>query len=193
MIVPRNNFIFRIKDDIMFKILLLSLIFFCHYSFAQSSIDFTGSKIKTKDAQEILDHHNKIRKDLGVEALSWSPKLSAYAQAWAEHLSKSNNCEIEHRTQCGENGKTYGENIFWGSSAEYYKPIQASLSWFSEVKYYSYRKLNENNWHKAGHYTQMIWKDTKEMGVGVAICSNGSLIVVANYYPAGNYIGQYPY
>ncbi len=172
---------------------LITLVFLFAINFSSAQNNFTGSKISVTDAKEILAHHNKVRKNVGAAALIWSSKLSAYAQSWANHLARSNNCEIKHRTECGEDGKNYGENIFWGSSSDYYKPIEASLSWYSEIKKYSYAKLNENNWDRAGHYTQMVWKDTKEVGVGVAICSNGGIIVVANYYPAGNVIGQYPY
>ena len=160
-------------------------------SFAQ--VTNTGSKISVKDAQEILAHHNKVRKKVGSPALIWSTKLAAYAQSWADHLANENNCEIEHRAVCGEDGKIYGENIFWGSSATSFKPIDASLSWYSEIKKYTYAKLNESNWQDTGHYTQMVWKNTNEMGVGVAVCPNGAIIIVANYYPAGNYMGQYPY
>jgi hypothetical protein len=39
----------------------------------------------------------------------------------------------------------------------------------------------------------MIWENSREVGVGVAKCADGALIVVANYFPAGNYIGEYPY
>jgi hypothetical protein len=39
----------------------------------------------------------------------------------------------------------------------------------------------------------MVWKNSKEMGLGIATCPTGEVIIVANYNPAGNYVGQYPY
>lgn len=42
-----------------------------------------------------------------------------------------------------------------------------------------------------GHFTQIVWKDSKEFGIAKALGSDGSTYVVANYEPAGNYIGQY--
>lgn len=37
----------------------------------------------------------------------------------------------------------------------------------------------------AGHFTQVVWKDTKELGVGVA--TNGhTVFVVGQYRPRGN-------
>jgi hypothetical protein len=39
----------------------------------------------------------------------------------------------------------------------------------------------------------MVWKSTKEVGVGVAYCKNGGIIVSASYFPAGNIVGETPY
>ena len=87
----------------------------------------------------------------------------------------------------------YGENIFGGSSAEAFKPLDASIAWYNEIQKYTYSKLGESNWAETAHYTQMIWKNTKEIGVGISACPAGGVVVVANYNPAGNYSGEYPY
>jgi pathogenesis-related protein 1 len=171
----------------------LAVVFLLQQVNAQNKITVTGSSIKATDAELILAHHNTIRKEKGEAALTWSTTLAAYAQQWADNLAKNNNCEIKHRDICGQNGQLYGENIFWGSSATAYPPIEASHSWYEEKKDYRYRKISASTWHNTGHYTQMIWNDTRQVGVGVAICPNGAIIVVANYYPAGNVIGEYPY
>lgn len=172
---------------------LLFLFIFLVQQAAAQNITVTGSSISTKDATALLAHHNSIRKEKGEDALTWSTTLAAYAQQWADYLAQKNNGEIKHRDECGQNGQTYGENIFWGSSSAVYPPIQASYSWYEEKKNYRYGKINGSSSHNTGHYTQMIWKATRQMGAGVAICNNGAIIVVANYYPAGNVIGEYPY
>ena len=176
----------------MYK-LLVGLFFLVQNVNAQNNIRATGSSIKSKDAEAILTHHNKIRTEKGLPVLSWSKTLSAYAQQWADHLARENNCNIRHRDVSGENGMVYGENIFWGSSAEVYAPVEASYSWYEEKQLYRYAKVSRSNWYKTGHYTQMVWKNTREIGVGVSVCANGGIIVVANYYPAGNVISEYPY
>jgi hypothetical protein len=35
--------------------------------------------------------------------------------------------------------------------------------------------------------------DTNEMGLGIATCPTGGVIIVANYNPPGNFVGSYPY
>lgn len=151
----------------------------------------TGSKISKSEAQLALDHHNKVRADVGSPALKWSPELSKFAQEWADHLA-DNNCDMQHRPHSGEWSQKYGENIFWGSASSY-TPLDASESWYSEIKDYTYAALNESNWYNTGHYTQMVWKNTTYVGIGVAKCSDGGIIIVANYDPPGNYMGEKPY
>lgn len=42
-----------------------------------------------------------------------------------------------------------------------------------------------------GPFTQLVWSNTKELGVGKACSRSGRTIVVANYLPKGNVNGQY--
>ena len=39
--------------------------------------------------------------------------------------------------------------------------------------------------------SQMIWKSTEYIGVGVAWDSNGKVVIVAHYKPAGNIAGYF--
>ena len=42
----------------------------------------------------------------------------------------------------------------------------ASMGWYNEIKDYKYSKVKSNRiGPKTGHYTQMVWKDTKEVGI----------------------------
>jgi len=43
----------------------------------------------------------------------------------------------------------------------------------------------------SGHFTQEVWKECKEIGVGVAADGKGAVFAVANYFPPGNYRNQF--
>jgi pathogenesis-related protein 1 len=160
-------------------------------TFAQKVPNSTGSKVSQADAQAALDYHNKVRKEVGSPPLEWSADLSKYAQAWADHLANKD-CKMQHRPQEGKWKQIHGENIFWGGSDEY-NATSASEMWYSEIKDYKHGPLTGSNWFKTGHYTQMVWKNTTSMGLGQATCPSGAIIIVGNYDPAGNYIGQKAY
>lgn len=152
----------------------------------------TSSQISSQEAKEALDFHNKARSEVGVEPLVWSATLSNFAQQWADHLVANNNCKLEHRPDSGEWKQRYGENIAMqppqGHSAK-----DASAQWYDEIDKFQNVVLNDHNWFDAGHYSQMIWRKTKAVGMGAAKCSNGYYIVVANYDPAGNFMGEKAY
>jgi hypothetical protein len=42
-----------------------------------------------------------------------------------------------------------------------------------------------------GHFTQVIWKESTELGIAKAKGKNGSTYIVANYNPGGNMMGDY--
>ena len=181
----------RNNCDKMKNMLLFLCMLIVQFSFGQSGNE-TGSKIGWQDAEKFLAHHNQVRAEVGAPGLVWSKELAAYSQEWADQLAQ-NGCKMEHHKKPSLKGEPVGENLFWGSSSTFYHPIDASISWYSEKKIYKYGKFGKGNWHEIGHYTQMVWKNTREVGVGVSVCKDGGLIVVANYYPAGNYIDQFPY
>jgi len=160
--------------------------------FSQTVPDKTGSKVSQEDAQAALDFHNQVRKDVDSPPLEWSTELAKYSQAWANHLAQENNCNMQHRPSEGEWKQVYGENIFWGSASSY-NAKDASESWYSEIKDYKHQTITNSNYQIFGHYTQMVWKNTTKVGIGQAVCPNGAIIIVANYKPAGNYIGQKAY
>lgn len=134
--------------------------------------------------QQMLDAHNQWRKRYNVPALTWSPQLASYAQEWANRLIREN--KFEHRQN-----SPYGENLAW-ASGRLLSPQQVVDMWGSEVKDYTYATNSCKPGKMCGHYTQIVWRNTKQVGCGMAR-SNGKEIWVCNYDPPGNYIGQKPY
>jgi pathogenesis-related protein 1 len=174
------------------RLLTFILLMIISTARAQTVPNHTGSNATPAEALAALDHHNKVRNDVGVPPLTWSPELAAFAQAWADHLAHDKGCDMQHRPRSGQWQQKYGENIFWGMGARY-TLLSASTSWYSEIKDYKHGPISDVNWPVAGHYTQMVWSTTTEVGFGVATCRDGATIIVANYSPSGNYWGQKAY
>lgn len=146
--------------------------------------------------QEMVAAHNMWRAKVNVPPVSWSSNLADVAQNWANNL-KSQDCKMQHST-----GTNYGENLYWASPLKYsdgrlaaqtISPTKATDSWGNEVKDYNYETNTCATGKVCGHYTQVVWKTTTEIGCGMAVCADFSQVWVCNYNPAGNYRGQKPY
>jgi len=61
--------------------------------------------------------------------------------------------------------------------------------WYDEIKDYNFK--NPGNFGGTGHFTQVVWAGSLEMGVAKAGEDTGSQYVVARYSPPGNVMGQY--
>jgi pathogenesis-related protein 1 len=156
----------------------------------------TGSALATDEAEALVEFHNKARKEVGVAAVKWSPKLAAFAQAWADEIARTG--EIQHRPADGEWRQRYGENMAWGMGRGY-GPLTGAQYWYDEIKLYEPGAVvpEEISEFPAAHYAQMAWKSTTEIGAGKAIIRTGAkqgwMIVVCNYDPTGNVAGEKPY
>ncbi len=149
-----------------------------------------NKNLSAAQIQEFLDYHNSYRAEVNVGPLTWSNELAKYALAWGEHLSQIG-CDMQHRPKSGEWKQIYGENLFWCSGYAA-TPEGAVNSWGEEKSDYDGGVMNNKNF-AAGHYTQMIWAQTTQVGCAIVNCSDGAYIVVCNYNPAGNYWGQSPF
>lgn len=69
----------------------------------------------------------------------------------------------------------------------------AVAAWVAEKKWYNYTDNSCTDKYQCGHYTQVVWKDTKLVGCSKIICDSGDTIITCEYYPAGNYEGEQPY
>ena len=141
------------------------------------------------EISEILDAHNAYRAEVGVPGLSWSSSLANSAQAWADYLADAN--IIEHSQANG-----YGENI-WAGTRDAYSLTDMVNSWGSEKRYFIPNQPFPNlsttgNWVDVGHYTQIVWRNTTEVGCGLSRSSNMD-VFVCQYTPSGNFSGQEPF
>jgi uncharacterized protein YkwD len=130
---------------------------------------------------QILERHNEYRAKHNVPPLTWNEEIARFARQWAERLARED--RMYHRS-----GSSYGENIYWQSGGTFNgnRPVD---SWYSEIRYY--RFSNHGFSYKTGHFTQVVWKGTEELGCGKAQSSSGGVYVVCNYSPPGNYKGRF--
>ncbi len=160
----------------------------------QANSDMTevkiGSRLTKEEVEEVIRLHNLIRADVGVGPLKWSKELATYAQGWADHLAEAG-CKMEHRPHSGKWQQKHGENLFTGT-AGFYGVGDAVKAWETERSLYKGGVLTNSNWYASGHYTQMVWCNTKLVGCAKVQC-NGKIIVVCNYDPPGNVLWQRPY
>ena len=140
------------------------------------------------DQAAILDAHNKLRAELGIPPLRWSDKLAAGATQWAKTVSGLN--RLQHSGQTG-----VGENIAVGWGEQSALPQMLTI-WSKEKVLFQpgvFPQVSRDGSEMSVlHYTQMIWRNTTEVGCGAA--DNGKTdFLVCWYSPEGNYIGQSPY
>ncbi len=134
------------------------------------------------DFQKVmLERHNYYRSQQDAPNLQWSDELANAAQQWANKLAKKD--KMFHSTM------SYGENIYWGYGDD---PTRAVDMWAGEAKYYHGEAISVNNFHLFGHYTQVIWAATTEVGCAEAVSKSGKHYIVCEYSPAGNIEGEKP-
>ncbi len=129
--------------------------------------------------------HNRAREAVGVPDLQWSAPLAQTAQGWADHL-RGEHCAMRHSGTQG-----IGENLAW-AGGQHLSASQVVGMWVDERHAFNLASNECASGAVCGHYTQVVWKNTKLVGCGIASCGN-SEIWVCNYSPPGNYIGERPY
>jgi pathogenesis-related protein 1 len=146
--------------------------------------------------REALESHNRERHRVGAGDLAWDAKLAGLAQEWARHLCRGGKSppSLQHRPSTPGGP---GENLWAGFTTEGVRfPIRDAVqSWAGERRYYDERS-GRCKGGVCGHYTQLVWRDTKKVGCGVATCPAGAFtatVWTCNYSPAGNVVGEKPY
>lgn len=147
----------------------------------------------------MLAAHNQWRARVGVGPMRYSAALAASSQAWADELRRSNQCRMRHSAGNGQ----IGENLFWASAGvwssgrrELQQVSDAKVvdSWGSEQRDYDYASNRCAAGKVCGHYTQVVWQQSTEVGCAVAVCADSlEQVWVCQYQPAGNIVGRPPY
>ena len=130
-----------------------------------------------EDAAAILAAHNRYRAPALCATTRWSEAVAREARRWAAR------CDFSH------SGNGLGENIAWGTAGAY-RPEFFIKAWYDEVADYDYAS-GRSRAGVVGHFTQVVWAGTTEIGCGWARCGVREFLV-CNYSPPGNYRGRRP-
>jgi hypothetical protein len=160
---------------------------------AASTLLVGGTGLDTNLDSRLLAAHNRERSAAGIAPLAWNPKLAADAAIWADYLTQLN--DLEHSPGDEYDEDTPGENLWLGTRASY-SPEAMVGGWVEEKRYYKPGIFPDNsrtgNLDDIGHYTQLMWRDTNQVGCAVAHNAEND-VLVCRYAVAGNVIGQRPF
>jgi len=170
---------------------------------------FGGLTQTAKDL--LLTAHNELRQKVaaGLEGhgtqpaaanmrkLVWNTELETVAQRWAGqcqfgHDSKRNKCD---GTYVGQNAYMSGSSRESSKTDVMDKTANAVTAWYNEVVSPGFNNANIDPFtfdYGAGHYTQVVWADTTEVGCGLTYYQDGiwyKTLVVCNYAIGGNWNG----
>lgn len=130
------------------------------------------------------------------------PAANMLKMVWDDDLEKiasdfAAKCIVAHNPDRHKAAKRFdwvGENIAWGTGTcgdkdcgDVYEGVKR---WFTENKSYEYKTGECSG--KCTLYTQMAWWESNKLGCGARKCGDRT-ILVCNYAPGGNYVGQRPY
>ena len=157
------------------------------------------AQLDATQRQAILDIHNRERAAVGVQPLTWSDSLAAGAQVWAQQIAATG--QFRHDPVNAVPRGPNGENIAgfnWAQGPT--EPRGGTSLWVAEKQNYVpgspvEQALGEPN-RVYGHYTQMVWRTTTQIGCGTAPPGAGGLwygILVCRYLQPGNLPGQAAY
>lgn len=158
------------------------------------------NRLSLAQKAEFVEAHNGWRSAVGVPPVAWADDLAQIAADWAKKLGDDKSCTMEHSRR--DDRKGTGENLYWASARRWndgrkevqaVQPKQIVDAWGSEVKDYDHGRNRCLAGRMCGHYTQVVWKSTREVGCARRVCANSTQVWVCNYRPAGNYVGRSPY
>lgn len=140
------------------------------------------------EQREWLAAHNSARAEVGLAPLAWSERLARDAQGWARHLAR--NDHYEHASPDQRKGQ--GENL-WRGPHGYWSAWEKVGFFLAEKRHFRPGRFPEvsrtGRWSDVGHYTQVIWPETREVGCA-AVRAGPEEVLVCRYWPAGNVWGQ---
>ncbi|ESN90023.1 hypothetical protein HELRODRAFT_104520 [Helobdella robusta] len=147
---------------------------------------------------EIINAHNNFRKGEGssnMKKIKWNSVLAEMADTWAS------SCSFTHGQPSSPSSPfpQTGQNLF-ATTVQAVNVSSYISSWYKEKE--KFDSVTQTCAAKAvcGHYTQVVWAATSDVGCSYALCPTlpptkltNAYFFVCNYGPAGNFVGQKPF
>ncbi|RDW80396.1 hypothetical protein BP5796_05094 [Coleophoma crateriformis] len=151
-----------------------------------------------------VNYHNAHRLNHSAPAVAWSENLASYASSTAA------TCVFAHNLTAGGGG--YGQNLaaYGGSgniaamSPSLLLARSISMQWYNGEfpsflpSYYGQATPDLSNFGTWGHFTQVLWKSSTQIGCATQYCAAGTIFqnnpswfTVCDYAGAGNMIGAF--
>ncbi|KAL0577677.1 hypothetical protein V5O48_004325 [Marasmius crinis-equi] len=134
--------------------------------------------------QSVVRQHNEYRSRYGAPGLTWSDAL------YPDTLKYAQQCKFQH----SNGGGKYGENLAAGTGNSY-GFTNGLKSWMDEASKYDYNHPGFSS--GTGHFTQVVWKSSKQVACAIANCRGGTIFqqpskyIICRYTPPGNFQGRF--
>jgi len=141
----------------------------------------------------IVKRHNELRSKHRVGTLTKFAPLASLAQQTADRCRDIGG--LQHSIN-EYKGQWMGQNLYYAGTTGRDGPtgIQVTDDWYNEINDYDFSSGNSRNGKAVGHFTQLVWKGSKQIGCAYSIGNSGGwthYYVCCDYFPGGNVIGQY--
>jgi len=154
-------------------------------------------QMSEKEKADCVKRHNVLRAQEGssdMQLMTWNESLAGAARVLVE------GCKFEHAFPPlpGTKLTTYGQNLFMvgGTGINVAGAIQA---WYNEKKDHDYDTLSCAAGKACGHYTQVVWSSSNQVGCHYHYCKKkkpliwNAVVFACDYIPPGNYRGARPF
>lgn len=191
----------------------------------QTALAASDSGLTQAQKDSLVKQHNACRQaanakhGFAVKDVVWNEALAKVAQKHIDDFSGSDLQGVQHRSdrdKCLAEGfkcESLGENIAAGEGTDY-TTISAEKAaqikdervsnvvnekkhgWCGEEEPFYDDAAKNCNGGECGHFTQVVWDATTEIGCGAKLNYDGNAYtwaVVCNYNPTGNLNGKNPY
>ena len=129
--------------------------------------------------EEALKMHNEYRRRHNAAALTWSDSLAKTAKEIAKKLLEATRRVFKRALE------KHGENIAILPYSNKDIAKKAVEKWYAEITKFSFTSPSVKP--ETRDFTQIIWKASKEVGMGfVHTADRKKTLVVALYSPSGN-------